>query len=53
MARPLKINFLEFLDTRDKELPAGFYPIKNNVRSQIYGLSKLGMHLYLQYVRAF
>ena len=25
----LNIEFLEFLDTREQELPASFYPIKN------------------------
>ena len=32
----LKIEFLEFLDTREQELPIGFYPSKNIVRACIY-----------------
>ena len=42
---------LGFLDTRQQELPAGSYRIKNIVRS--YDLSKLGLRLYLQYACEF
>ena len=41
----LKIDFLCFLDTRERKLPAGFYGIKNIVLSQSYDLSKLALRL--------
>ena len=47
----LKIEFLEFLDTREPELPASFYSIENIVFSQSYVM--LGSHLYFQYARKF
>ena len=33
---PLKIKFLEFLDIRERQLPAGFTALKNIVSSQSY-----------------
>ena len=49
----LKIKFLEYLDTRKQELLASCYPIKNIIHCQNYGLSKLGLRLYLQYAQEF
>ena len=38
-------------DTSEQELPVGFYPIKKIVPSSSYGLSELGLRLYLQHAR--